>query len=111
MQLSLQNEGHIYIKINCIEKNPTQASIEIAIEDTGIGIPADKLETIFEKFSQADSSITRKYGGTGLGLSIVKAYMELMRGSIAVESQLGKGSIFICKFKLQLASEHRTHVD
>jgi CheY-like chemotaxis protein/HPt (histidine-containing phosphotransfer) domain-containing protein len=62
--------------------------------DTGIGIPKDKLQTIFESFSQADASVTRKYGGTGLGLTIVKQLAELQRGTISVESKENEGSKF-----------------
>ncbi len=62
--------------------------------DTGIGIPMDKLEAVFERFTQADSSTTRNYGGTGLGLTISKSLVELMEGRIWVESVVGKGSVF-----------------
>ncbi len=75
--------------------------LEIAVKDTGIGIAPDKLETIFEKFVQADSSINRKYGGTGLGLAITKTLTEIMGGDVYVESTLGKGSTFTVRLPLK----------
>ncbi len=68
--------------------------LNIYVQDTGIGIEKDKVAKVFEEFGQADSSTTRKYGGTGLGLSLVKKFCELMGGSIKLESEIGKGSIF-----------------
>ncbi|MGK5091220.1 pentapeptide repeat-containing protein [Deltaproteobacteria bacterium TL4] len=75
----------------------------IRVTDTGIGIPEDKLETIFESFEQGDGSTAREYGGTGLGLSITKQLIELHEGNIRVKSVLGKGTTF--EFSLPLASE------
>jgi len=68
--------------------------LEFSIKDTGIGIPQDKLEHIFERFRQAESHATRKYGGTGLGLSIAKQLVELQGGTLSVKSELKKGSVF-----------------
>lgn len=78
----------------------SQNMIEIEVEDTGIGIPEDKINDIFEPFVQADSSITRKYGGTGLGLTICKNLIERMGGKIGIDSKLGKGTLI--KFTLNL---------
>jgi signal transduction histidine kinase/CheY-like chemotaxis protein len=75
-----------------VEPTRQHGMLHFKVSDTGIGIPADRIATIFESFSQADASTTRKYGGTGLGLSISKRFVELMRGEIWAESVLGEGS-------------------
>lgn len=75
--------------------------IEISVADTGIGIPAEELKSIFSEFRQVDSSITREYGGSGLGLSIAKRLIEMHNGSIWAESQVGKGSIFYFQIPLR----------
>lgn len=88
------------------------AGLLFSVSDTGIGIPHDKLDMIFESFAQADSSTTRKYGGTGLGLSISKRLVEMMGGRIWVESEVGKGSTFRFTATLGLQKcpqEHKTH--
>jgi PAS domain S-box-containing protein len=90
-------------------EEPEHLYVHITVSDTGIGIAANKLRSIFEKFIQADTSTTRKYGGTGLGLAISKNLAEIMGGGITVKSALGKGSEFTLHLPLQLADEAEPH--
>ncbi|HET9549944.1 MAG TPA: ATP-binding protein, partial [Candidatus Binatia bacterium] len=76
-------------------------AIEFKISDTGIGIPTEKVETIFDMFQQVDSSATRKFGGVGLGLYIVRKFTELLGGTVAVESEFERGSTFTVTFPIQ----------
>lgn len=93
--LKFTERGVISLTAKLLEKAEEQYLIEFKVRDTGIGIPEDKLETIFEYFKQADVQINRKFGGTGLGLTIVKQLIEMQGGAIRVESKLGMGSDFI----------------
>ena len=90
------HEGHIILHVTA-RAGGGSATLTIEVTDTGIGIPADRLDRLFKSFSQVDSSTTRHYGGTGLGLSIVKRLAELMGGEVGVRSELGKGSTFWVK--------------
>ncbi|TGM55954.1 response regulator [Leptospira biflexa] len=96
--------GKIYVDASL---SNDQKSLCLTVEDTGIGIPNEKLNSIFESFTQVDSSTTRRYGGTGLGLTITKKLILMMNGEISVQSQLGKGS----KFILNIPYEGLVHRD
>lgn len=92
--IKFTEQGEVLLRV---ERDPNRGGSEkllFSISDTGIGIPPEKLKSIFASFSQADSSTTRKYGGTGLGLSISKKLVNLMGGAIWVESRINKGSVF-----------------
>ena len=91
--IKFTERGHVHVSIKY-----QQSSFYITVEDTGIGISSQQISSLFSPFVQADSTITRRFGGTGLGLAITKRLVELMRGRISVESELGKGS----KFEVQL---------
>ena len=93
--LKFTEKGWVCLRLSGIEGGLAgPAQMCIAVSDTGAGIEADKLTAIFEKFTQADGSITRKYGGTGLGLAITKRLVEMQGGQVLVESKVGKGSTF-----------------
>jgi PAS domain S-box-containing protein len=97
--------GHVLIAVDSIEPSGRKARISLSVTDTGIGITAGKLRSLFEKFTQADTSTTRRYGGTGLGLAISKSLVELMGGEIHAASEEGKGSSFSITLELPL-DEH-----
>ncbi len=88
------NDGEIAINVNLTEETGSCVTVKFSVRDTGIGIPANRMDRLFKSFSQIDTSTTRKYGGTGLGLVICKQITELMGGQIGVESKEGKGSTF-----------------
>jgi signal transduction histidine kinase/ligand-binding sensor domain-containing protein/DNA-binding response OmpR family regulator len=88
------DSGHVLLDVTAAEEGSCDLVLSFAVQDTGIGISREKLETIFEKFTQADASTTRRFGGTGLGLTISKQLARLMGGDISAESVEGKGSTF-----------------
>jgi signal transduction histidine kinase/ligand-binding sensor domain-containing protein/DNA-binding response OmpR family regulator len=99
------SRGHVLISVELEVPDEKILRIRISVCDTGIGIPPDKIDLLFEKFSQVDGSQTRKFGGTGLGLAISKQLVELMGGSIGAESVLGQGANFWFTLPLQLDTE------
>jgi two-component system sensor histidine kinase/response regulator len=99
------HEGHICVRVANHATTSERASLTIEVTDTGIGIPADRIDRLFKSFSQVDSSTTRHYGGTGLGLSIVKRLAELMGGEVGVRSEAGQGSTFWVRVALDVVKE------
>jgi len=102
-------KGSITIVAKPIKTKNGQIDIGFSIIDTGIGIAEDKMEIIFESFTQASSSTTRKYGGTGLGLAITQKLVEMQGGELSVKSKVGKGSTF--SFTLPFVVSEKTHVE
>jgi len=86
--------GHVELKSTLFERRDSTVTLHFSVRDTGVGIPAEKVDLVFEAFRQADSSTSRKFGGTGLGLTISSRLVGLMGGHLWVESELGKGSVF-----------------
>ncbi|MBI4583399.1 MAG: response regulator [Planctomycetes bacterium] len=119
--LKFTQEGHVFVNLELVEKrtkpspHPSppeggreEAVLRFSVEDTGIGIPEDKVGLLFQKFSQLDASTTRKFGGTGLGLSISKRLVEMMGGAIGVKSQPGAGSTFWFTLTLPIDLQGKT---
>jgi signal transduction histidine kinase len=101
--IKFTHHGGVNVVVQCAQQMADEVSMVLAVRDTGIGIPADKLDLVFEKFTQADGSMTRRYGGTGLGLTLVKQLVEIMGGALDVESREGVGSTFTVTLRLRLA--------
>ncbi len=101
--IKFTEKGSVTLTVDLLQTTAEKVTLEFAVSDTGIGIPKDKLDDIFDSFSQASSDTTRKYGGTGLGLAITKKLLELQGSSIKVESEAGKGSTFFFELDFKLS--------
>ena len=103
--IKFTKDGDIWVRAYKLEKKDDIYTVRFEIEDNGIGISQEKQKLLFESFSQGSIQINRKYGGTGLGLSIVKGLIEILKGKIYLESELGKGSKFIFEIPLKYSEE------
>ncbi|MFT5049781.1 MAG: two-component system sensor histidine kinase/response regulator [Chlamydiales bacterium] len=108
--IKFTEQGEVAVEVEVLSEGETSVSLKISVRDTGIGIPADRMDRLFKSFSQVDASDTRKYGGTGLGLAISARLTSLMGGEVAVESTRGEGSIFsvTIDFERQLGKRAET---
>jgi signal transduction histidine kinase/CheY-like chemotaxis protein len=108
--LKFTEKGEVVVGVSADNESSGENMLQFSVSDSGIGIPAEKLESIFASFTQVDSSTTRKYGGTGLGLTISRSLSEMMGGRIWVESEEGKGSKFCFTADLQLPEKTQNEV-
>ena len=111
--IKFTDDGQIVVKVDVVNReivdsNADELELEFRVEDTGIGIPADKVDRIFEAFAQASSSTTRLYGGTGLGLAIASRIVETMGGKLRCESTLGQGTTFHFDLKMRIGKDSGT---
>ncbi len=106
--IKFTEKGSVLLSLECLTRSTYHAEIRFAVTDTGIGLSQQEVAHLFEPFSQADSSTTRRFGGTGLGLSISKELVELMGGHIFVESKVGQGSTFAFVLSLEVGEESST---
>jgi len=112
--IKFTEKGSVTIRTTLLKQSDSTSLVQFTVEDTGIGIPENKLDDIFSSFTQASASTTREFGGTGLGLSISKSLIELQKGKIYVSSTPGKGSVFIFEIPYEKASEEKisgSHAD
>src|SRR5262249_27526461 len=105
--IKFTHQGQVAVSVETASKGRSEYYLHVGVRDTGIGIPRDKLGSIFDPFVQVDGSTTREYGGTGLGLAISTRLVSLMGGKLWVDSEVGKGSTFqfTARFDLSSASD------
>ncbi|MEM9831210.1 MAG: response regulator [Bacteroidota bacterium] len=106
--IKFTTEGQVCIDVELLEEHPQSVRVGFKVKDTGIGISDEQIEAIFEEFSQASSSTTRRFGGTGLGLAITKKLLEMQGSQIEVTSKVGEGSTFAFELDLQKSDEKAT---
>jgi PAS domain S-box-containing protein len=104
--IKFTNQGEIKIEVRLMTQKENFVELQFSIIDTGLGIPENKLSSIFEEFTQASNETTRQFGGTGLGLSIVKQLVELQGGNVSVQSKLGVGSTFMFNLKFKIKNQN-----
>ncbi len=109
--IKFTHQGEITLVAKKIFSTSQKATIQFMVKDTGIGIPANKQQEIFESFTQADVNTTRKYGGTGLGLTITKKLVNLFHGDLQVESEEGRGSTFLFTLKLVINPNRKVYIN
>jgi len=109
--IKFTHAGEIVLSVRCLQLGETEVTLQFSIRDTGIGIPLDKQSSIFDEFTQADSSISRTFGGTGLGLSISARLVRLMGGKISVNSTPGLGSVFSFQVNMALGPNNDATFD
>ncbi len=103
--LKFTNEGEVRMSIRVLSRDENHAELELRVSDTGVGVSEEQAQSIFRPFSQADASTTRNYGGTGLGLPICTQFVELMGGSLELQSRVGEGSSFFFSARFEVEEQ------
>ena len=109
--IKFTDRGSVSLDVTILEDMPDAMRLRFTVQDTGIGIAGDKIDSVFDAFTQADASSTRRHGGSGLGLAIVRELTDLMGGEVGVESELGEGSMFWLELNLKKAAGDAPRTD
>lgn len=109
--IKFTERGHVLVELDSLAASGEDALLTLRVEDTGIGIPVEKLDSIFDKFSLVDSSFARRFEGSGLGLAITAGLVDLFGGSLSVESEWGKGSVFTVHLPMPVVAERSKSPD